>query len=155
MRGKRASKRDVKPDKLYKSIVVSHLINSVMLHGKKSVAKSAVYGAMKKAGETVKKDPLEVLEQAIRNVSPALEVRPRRVGGATYQVPMPVSEERQIALSIRWMIQSARNSKGKTLEDALAKEILDAYNEEGAAVHKKEEAERMAEANKAFAHFRW
>lgn len=151
--------REIKPDPLYKDVLVAKLINCSMRDGKKDVAAKQVYKAFEIIKEELKgKDPLEVFYQALENVKPAMEVRPRRVGGAAYQVPMPVRGRRQNSLAIRWLIQAARsrpNSEYKTYARKLAAEILDAAKNEGLAVKKKQEVERIAEANRAFAHFRW
>jgi small subunit ribosomal protein S7 len=155
MRGKQVTKRAVKPDPRFKSEVVGRLINYIMLHGKKSKAQKFVYTAMDDAAKKLDKEPMEVLNQAVNNIKPALEVRSRRVGGANYQVPMPVTEERQESLALRWLVKITRNKKGKAFEQRLTEEIIKAYNGEGDAVRIKVETERMAEANKAFAHFRW
>lgn len=153
MRGKIAKKRPVQPDHIYNSIIVTRLINKVMLHGKKTVAEKVVYTSLEKLGEQTKKSPEEALEQVIKNVTPEVEVRSRRIGGANYQVPTPVSEERQLSLAIRWIVETARSRKGSTMDTRLTEELLNAYNNTGAAVKKKEDVERMAEANKAFSHF--
>ncbi|MBN2101120.1 30S ribosomal protein S7 [Candidatus Dojkabacteria bacterium] len=155
MRGKKASKRTVEPDSMYGNTSVTRFINKVMLHGKKSLAENFVYSSMKAASEKLKKEPLEVLETALNNVKPALEVRSRRVGGANYQVPMPVPEDRQEALAIRWITDAARSKKGKEFTELLTTEIVNAYKGEGDAVKMKMDTEKMAQANKAFAHFRW
>jgi small subunit ribosomal protein S7 len=155
MRGKQSSKRDVNPDPKYKSEVVARLVNYVMLHGKKTLARKFVYQAMENAAEKVDSEPMETLEKALENVKPALEVRSRRVGGANYQVPMPVTDERQETLALRWLVKVTRAKNGKNFSDVLASEIIKAYNGEGDAVRMKVETENMAEANKAFAHFRW
>jgi small subunit ribosomal protein S7 len=140
---------------VYGSRLVSRLINNVMRRGKKSVAEHVVYGALLQIGDRSGRDPLEVLEQAMRQIMPTLEVRPRRVGGATYQVPMEVRPIRKLALGIRWLIGSARARPGKTMIDRLAAEIMDAAGGQGASVKKREDTHRMAEANRAFAHYRW
>lgn len=155
MRGKRAPKRQTEPDTQYNSETVTKFINQVMLHGKKSIAQKMVYGAMEDAAAKLKKKPMEVLEQALANVKPSLEVRSRRVGGANYQIPMPVPEDRQEALAFRWIIGASRKRSGKDFQSMLAEELSNAFNGEGDAVRKKEDVEKMAEANKAFAHFRW
>ena len=155
MRGKKASKRKMVKDPKYSSEVIERFINYVMLHGKKDLARSTVYGALETAAKKIKKDELDVLNQALSNVMPVLEVRSRRVGGASYQVPVPVPEDRQVTLALRWIINIARNKKGKDFEVFLSEEIVNAYKGEGEAVKKKEDTEKMAEANKAFAHFRW
>ena len=155
MRRNRAEKRDVTPDVRYNSALVSEFINRVMERGKKSVATSLVYDAFDLIKERMNEDPLEVFEQAVRNASPVLEVKPRRVGGATYQVPVEVAPERRTSLALRWMLQAARGRGGRSMADQLASELMDAANNQGSAVRKKEEAHRMAEANRAFAHYRW
>ena len=143
------------PDARYKSVWVQKLINNVMKNGKKSVAERIVYTALTTVGERTKEDPAQVLEQAMRNVMPALEVRPRRVGGATYQIPLEVRPSRQLSLAMRWMLDSARSRSGRAMWERLTAEILDAYKEQGAAVKKRDDTHRMAEANKAFVHYRW
>jgi len=140
---------------IYNSVLIQKLINKVMLNGKKSIAEKIVYGAMEIIKEKTKKDPLEVVEKAIQNATPLLEVRPRRVGGATYQVPVEVSPRRGLSLALRWIVRSARERKGMPMKEKLASEILDAYNNTGGAIKKKDEMHRMAEANRAFAHYRW
>lgn len=146
-----------RPDPVYKSEAVTRFINTVMRDGKKDTARKVVYEAMellKKNGEE-ERDPLEVFETAIRNISPLMEVRSRRVGGANYQVPREVPQQRRVSLAYRWLINAARGKKGKPMAEKLAAEILAAVNNEGEAIKKKEEMHRMAEANKAFAHFAW
>jgi small subunit ribosomal protein S7 len=155
MRGKQVTKRTVDPDPRFKSELVARLVNYIMLHGKKSIARKFVYGAMDQAGDKLKAEPLDVLTKAIDNIKPALEVRSRRVGGANYQVPMPVPEERQESLALRWIVKVVRGQRGSNFQQKLASEIIKAYNEEGDAFRMKIETEKMAEANKAFAHFRW
>jgi small subunit ribosomal protein S7 len=156
MRGKKAPKREVQADRIYQSTVVTKLINYVMRGGKKSIAEKIVYGAMDKVKKIVKKDDiLDVLEKAIENVGPKVELRSRRVGGANYQVPIPVSKDRRITLALRWIVGAARDKKGQRMIDKLAKEIVDAYNNTGDAVQKRQNLHKMAEANKAFAIFRW
>ncbi|MGB2786981.1 MAG: 30S ribosomal protein S7 [Candidatus Saccharimonadaceae bacterium] len=146
--------RVLKPDRKYQSILVQRLINKSMLNGKKLVAERAVYGALEQAAKTLKsEDPLAVFEKALKNVSPNFEVKSRRVGGANYQIPFPVQGHRQLHYSFSWLVQSARSRKGIPFEKRLALEIVDAYNETGAAFKKKEDTHRMAEANRAFAHF--
>jgi len=140
---------------VYNDVLVQRFINRLMVCGKKSVAEKIFYRAMEIVGERTKRNPLEVFHQALKNVMPVLEVRPRRVGGATYQVPMEVRPERRISLGIRWLVTSARKRGGRTMIDKLAAEIMDAANNQGAAVKKREDTHRMAEANKAFAHYRW
>jgi small subunit ribosomal protein S7 len=140
---------------VYNDVLVQRFINRLMVCGKKSVAEKIFYRAMEIVGERTKRNPLEVFHQALKNVMPILEVRPRRVGGATYQVPMEVRPERRISLGIRWLVTSARRRGGRTMIEKLAAEIIDAANNQGAAVKKREDTHRMAEANKAFAHYRW
>ena len=149
------AKRDVLPDPIYNSKVVTKLINNIMLDGKKSVAQGIVYDAFDIIKEKEGKNPLEVFEAALENVMPVLEVKARRVGGATYQVPIEVRPDRRQALALRWLTKFSRKRGEKTMEDRLAGEILDAANNSGAAVKRKEEMHNMAEANKAFAHYRF
>lgn len=148
-------KREVLPDPVYGSVVVAKLINSVMLDGKKGTAQAIVYNAFDKIKETTGEEPLEVFEKAINNIMPVLEVRARRVGGANYQVPVEVRPERRQTLGLRWLTKYTRARGEKTMSDRLAKELMDAANNAGASVKKKEDTHRMAEANKAFAHYRW
>jgi len=148
-------KRRVAPDPKYKSEVVAKFINCLMKDGKKSIARSILYEAFDIIGQRSKKDPLEVFNKALENTKPIMEVRSRRVGGATYQVPTEVRPVRAQALAIRWLIQFARGRSGKSMAEKLAAEILDAYNNRGGAIKKKDDTHRMAEANKAFAHYRW
>ncbi len=148
-------KREIPPDPVYKDSLVQRFINRLMMRGKKSVAEKIFYTTMDRIRERTGKDPLEIFHQAIRNVMPVVEVRPRRVGGATYQVPMEVRPERRRTLAIRWIILSARARAGKSMIEKLTAEILEAANNTGGAVKKKEDTHRMAEANKAFAHYRW
>lgn len=156
MRGKGAKKREQKPDKKYGSVLITRLINKVMLDGKKSYAEKMVYTSLEKAAEVVKeKDVNLFFNKVIDNVRPALETRARRVGGANYQVPVPVSPKRQEALAVRWLVEGTRKKSGKSFEELLTTELIDTYKGEGDAVKKKIDTERMAEANKAFAHFRW
>jgi small subunit ribosomal protein S7 len=147
-------KFDITPDVRYNSVNVQSFINRVMRNGKKSVAASEVYDAMDMIQERTKRNPLEVFEQAFKNVSPVMEVKPRRVGGATYQVPMEVPAHRRFALASRWIIQATRDRAGKTFAEKLAGELLDAANNTGAAIRKREETHKMAEANRAFSHYR-
>jgi small subunit ribosomal protein S7 len=153
-RGK-VSKRDVLPDPLYNSKLVTRLINNVMLDGKKGVAQTIVYNAFQTIREKTGQDPLKVFEEALENVMPVLEVKARRVGGATYQVPIEVRAERRQTLGLRWIVNFARKRGERTMAQRLAAEIMDAKNNAGAAFKKKEETHRMAEANKAFAHYRY
>lgn len=150
---KKFSKSQIFPDSVYKNLRVSKFINHIMKRGKKDKAKKIVYGAFDIIKEKTKKEPMEIFERAIKNVEPLLEVRPKRIGGATYQVPMEVSSERQIALAMRWIIGVANSKKGKPMKEKLAAELMEASEGKGAAVKKREETHRMAEANKAFAHF--
>ena len=149
------AKRDVLPDPLYNSKVVTKLINNVMLDGKKSVAQGIVYGAFDIIKEKEQKDPLEVFEAALENVMPVLEVKARRVGGATYQVPLEIKPERRQTLGLRWLVSYARKRHEKTMSEKLAGEILDSIAGNGGAFKKKEDVHKMAEANKAFAHYKW
>ncbi|MDE5600018.1 MAG: 30S ribosomal protein S7 [Oscillospiraceae bacterium] len=153
-RGKIA-KRDVLPDPLYKSKLVTRLINNVMLDGKKGVAQKIVYGAFDIVKEKLDREPLEVFEEAMENIMPLLEVKARRVGGATYQVPIEVRPERRQTLGLRWLTLYSRERNEKTMKERLASEILDAINNTGGACKKREDTHKMAEANKAFAHYRW
>ena len=148
-------KREVLPDPLYNSVVVTKLINNIMLDGKKGVAQRIVYDAFEILKEKTGKDPLEVFEEGLGNVMPVLEVKARRVGGATYQVPIEVRPERRQTLGLRWLTVFSRNRGERTMSERLANELLDACNNAGGAVKRKDEMHRMAEANKAFAHFRW
>jgi len=149
------AKREVLPDPVYKSRIATMMINKIMRDGKRSLAERAFYRAMETVRERSGRDPIEVLEQALKNVSPLLEVKPRRVGGATYQVPVEVRPERRVSLGLRWLVQYARLRGEKRIEEKLAAEILDAANNQGGAVKKREDTHRMAEANRAFAHYRW
>ncbi len=149
------AKREVLADPLYQNKVVTKLINSVMLDGKKGIAQKIVYGAFAKSEEKMGKPALEVFEQAMNNIMPSLEVKARRVGGATYQVPIEVRPDRRQALALRWLTFFSRKRSEKTMVDRLAGEIMDAYNNTGAAVKRKEEMHRMADANKAFSHYRF
>ena len=155
MRKRRAVKRDVLPDPIYKSKVVTKLINTVMLDGKKGTAQSILYEAFEIIKSKTGKDPLEVFNKAMENIKPALEVKSRRVGGSNYQVPIEVSPARSQALALRWLVKYSRERGGKGMAENLANEIIDASNGTGAAVKKREDTHRMAEANKAFAHYRW
>lgn len=154
-RRNRPEKRAVVPDARYGNELVSHLINVVMLNGKKSVAEGIVYGAMQVLEDRTKKPALEALELAIRNATPLIEVRPRRVGGATYQVPMEIREDRRLALALRWLIQYSRKRPGKSMVDRLSGELFDAFNNQGNTIKKREDTHKMADANRAFAHYRW
>ncbi len=151
----KAEKREIIPDAKYGDVVLSKFMNSIMYEGKKSVAESIVYGALDQVEARAKADPLELFKQALQNVAPAIEVRSRRVGGATYQVPVEVRTERRQALAIRWIIQAARGRNDKTMVERLSAELMDAANNRGNAVKKREDTHRMAEANRAFSHYRW
>lgn len=150
-----AEKRITPPDAKYGSRLVQKFINKVMMDGKKSVAERCVYDAFASAENDAKKPALDVFEQALRNVTPVLEVKPRRVGGATYQVPVEIKGDRRTSLAIRWLINSARARAGKSFSEKLAAELLDATRGQGAAVKKRDDTHRMADANKAFSHYRW
>ena len=151
----RPERREVLPDVRHNSVQVQSFINRVMKRGKKSVATSLVYDAFDLIGERMNKEPIEVFEQAIKNVSPVMEVRPRRVGGATYQVPMEVSSYRRFALATRWILAAARARSGRSFSEKLAAELMDAANNTGSAIRRREETHRMAEANRAFSHYRF
>jgi small subunit ribosomal protein S7 len=154
-RRNRPDKRRIAPDPIYNSDAVAKFVNILMRAGKRSVAEGIVYDALARASKQAKKEPLEVFDLAIRNATPQLEVKPRRVGGATYQVPIEIRPERRLALARRWLIRFARQRSGKSMAEKLAFELLDASNGVGAAVKRKEETHRMAESNKAFSHFRY
>ena len=149
------AKREVLPDPLYNSTLVTKLVNSIMLDGKKGVAEKIVYGAFKRVEEKTGRNPLEVFEEALNNIMPVLEVKARRVGGATYQVPMDIRPDRRRTLGLRWLTTYSRKRGEKTMEERLAGEILDALNNAAGACKKKEETHKMAEANKAFSHYKW
>ncbi len=155
MRGKRAKKRQIAKDRKYNDEIIGRLINKVMQGGKKSLAENLVYSAIESGAETAKVPVIEFVHKAIDNVRPALELKSRRVGGANYSVPIPVSPRRQETLAVRWLVDLTRSKSGKPFDTILMGELLSAYNGEGDAVKKKADTERMAEANKAFAHFRW
>ena len=155
MRKRRAVKRDVLPDPIYKSKVVTKLINRIMLDGKKGVAEKILYEAFDQVKNKTGEDPVVVFEKALENIKPQLEVKSKRVGGSNYQVPVEVSETRSQTLGLRWLVNYARLRGGHTMADNLADEIIDASNGTGNAVKKREDTHRMAEANKAFAHYRW
>ena len=154
-RRRKADKRDLTPDARFDSELVARMISALMQRGKKSVAQRIVYGAMDLIGEKIEGDRVEVVARAIDNVKPRLEVKSRRVGGATYQVPVEVGEARQLALALRWLKQYARGRKGVPMKEALAYELMDAFNNQGAAVKKRDDTHKMAQANRAFAHYRW
>lgn len=151
----RAEKREINPDPKFGDLVISKFMNAVMFDGKKSVAESIVYGALEQVREKTKQEPVAVFHQALDNVAPHLEVRSRRVGGATYQVPVDVRPERRQALAIRWLITAARGRNEQTMVERLSGELLDASNNRGTAVKKREDTHRMADANRAFSHYRW
>lgn len=153
MRRNRAEKREIPPDVRYNNVEVQSFINRVMKKGKKSVATNLVYDAMEMAAERLNKEPLEVFQQAVQNASPMMEVKPRRVGGATYQVPMEVTSDRRFALATRWLIQGARSRGGRSFAEKLAGEFMDAFNNSGSAVRRKEDTHKMAESNRAFSHY--
>lgn len=155
MRRTKPEKRKLEPDVRYKSPLVTNMINRLMKRGKRSTATTILYDALEIAEERAKRPGLEVYEEAIRNVSPVLEVKPRRVGGATYQVPVEVSPNRRVALAMRWILASAQARPGRSMAEKLAGELVDAANNTGAAIKKREDTHRMAEANRAFAHYRW
>jgi small subunit ribosomal protein S7 len=154
MRRTKPEKRDVVPDVRYNSVMVSFLINRILKRGKKSTATTIIYDAMDIMASKTGKEPIEVLDQALKNVGPIMEVRPRRVGGATYQVPMEVATSRKLTLAMRWILAASRARTGKSFAEKLSAEILDAANNQGAAVRKREETHKMAEANRAFSHYR-
>ena len=151
----RAEKREVNPDPKFGDLVVSKFMNSIMKEGKKSVAENIVYGALDRMQSRAKSDPIQLFHSALENVMPAVEERSRRVGGATYQVPVEVRPERRQALAIRWLITAARSRNENTMEERLSGELLDAANNRGTAVKKREDTHKMAEANRAFSHYRW
>lgn len=155
MRRRRAEKRIISPDPKYGSLLVAKFVNTVMLKGKKTKAEKIVYGAFDILKDKLKQEPLEILDKVMNNVRPLLELKPRRIGGATYQVPIEVKKARGTEIALRWLRDFARNKKGKPMKERLADELLDAYKNEGAAIKKREDTHKMAEANKAFAHLRW
>ena len=150
-----AEKRDVLPDPIYNSVVVTKFINKLMMTGKKSVAEKIFYGAMEQIADRTNEEPLKIFKAALDNVAPGLEVKSRRIGGATYQVPLEVNRDRRNTLAIRWIVNSARGRGEKTMQDRLVGELLDAGNNRGGSVKKREDVHRMADANKAFAHYRF
>ena len=154
MRRGSPEQRPIPPDMRYNSVIVQTMVQHVMKRGKKSTALRVIYGAMDLIQERTQKSPLEVFDTALKNVSPAMEVRPRRVGGATYQVPMEVATGRRTTLAIRWLLSAARERSGRSFSDKLASELIDAANETGAAIRKRDETHKMAEANRAFSHYR-
>jgi small subunit ribosomal protein S7 len=155
MPAKKFKKKVIMPDSLYNDIIVAKFINQVMSDGKKTIANKIVYGAFDIIKEQTKKDPVDVFKTAIQNVSPVLEVKPKRVGGATYQVPMEVKGNRKLSLAMKWLIISSRAKKGKAMKFKLAEELIEASENKGTSVKKKETVHKMAEANRAFAHFAW
>ena len=155
MSRRKTRRKETLPDAIYSNIRVAKLINQIMRRGKKTIAQKIVYQSFEKIKEKTQKEPLEVFEKAIENTSPLLEVKPKRVGGATYQVPREVKGERGITLAMRWIINAARSKKGKSMSEKLAEEIILASKNEGSAIKKKDDTHRMAEANRAFAHFAW
>ena len=154
-RRKKRENRNIQPDPVYNNVMVSILINHIMERGKKNIARKIVYGAFDIIKEKTQKDPLEVFDRAMQNTSPLLEIKPKRIGGATYQVPTEVRGERKITLAMRWIINAARSKKGKPMKEKLAEELMLAAKNEGSAIKKREDVHRMAEANRAFAHFAW
>jgi small subunit ribosomal protein S7 len=154
-RRNRPEKREIAPDIKYNSVLVAMFINKLMVDGKKSTAQRILYDAIELAEARARRPGLELFEQAIKNATPILEVKPRRVGGATYQVPVEVEPGRRLSLAIRWLVQAARKRSGKTMAEKLANELLDAANNTGATVKRREDTHKMAEANRAFAHYRW
>lgn len=155
MRKHRAERREVKPDSVYDSVLVNRFINKIMLDGKKSLAETLLYDAMEDLQEDTGDEPITILEEAVSNVMPTLEVKSRRIGGSNYQVPVEVDDFRRRSLAIRWIVNDAKNRNERTMKERITKAIMDAYNNTGGAVRKKEEIHRMAEANKAFAHYGW
>jgi small subunit ribosomal protein S7 len=151
----RPIKREIPPDPKYHNVIVAKLINKVMKNGKKRTAEKIVYGAMELLEQQASKDPVTALEQAVKNATPLLEVKPRRVGGATYQVPVEVRPDRGLFLALTWLLKSARARKGRSMTEKLAAELLDALRGEGATIKRREDTHKMAEANRAFAHYRW
>jgi len=155
MRRTKPEKREIEGDPRYNNVTVQMMINRLMKKGKKSTATRILYESFEIIQDRAKREPLEVFEEAIRNTSPMLEVKPRRVGGATYQVPVEVTSSRRLTLAMRWLLSAARSRSGKSMAEKLASELMDAANNAGAAIKKREETHRMAEANRAFAHYRW
>ncbi len=151
----RVIRKEVSPDAKYQSVTVTKLINRIMSKGKKRTAEGIVYDALQALEQQVSKDPITALEQAVKNATPLLEVKPRRVGGATYQVPVEVQPDRGFSLALRWLVNSARARKGKPMAERLAAELFDAFQGQGSTIKKREDTHKMAEANRAFAHFRW
>ena len=155
-RRRRAEKRVTEPDPLYKSVIITKFINKLMLQGKKSIARSIVYNALEKLAKRVKaENPCEAFEQALENAKPSLEVKSRRIGGATYQVPMEIAPNRRTSMAMNWIIKHARAKPGRAMDECLAGELADCFNNQGTTIKKKDDTHRMAEANKAFAHYKW
>lgn len=155
-RRRRATKREIPSDPVYQSLTLAKFINKLMYDGKKAVARSIVYGALDKFAQKIKTDnPLEAFEQALENAKPSLEVKTKRIGGANYQVPVEIPNERRAAMAMQWIISHSRAKPGRCMEEALASELIDCYNNQGATIKKKDDTHRMAEANKAFAHYKW
>jgi len=154
-RKKRAPKRIIYADPKYKSLILSKFVNFVMYDGKKSAAEKLIYTALKQISNKTKEDPIKIFNEAINNIRPNLEVRSRRVGGATYQIPVEVKTNRSQTLALKWLLQASRKRKNKTMSDKLFNELMDAYQKKGAAIKKREDTHKMAESNKAFAHYRW
>lgn len=155
-RRRRAEKRVIEPDPKYKSIILSKFINKIMIQGKKSLSRKIVYEAVEKFAQKVKaENPLEAFEQALENAKPTLEVKSRRIGGATYQVPIEISPDRRTAMAMRWIIKYSREKVGRTMVDGLSSELADCFQNQGSSIKKKDDTHRMAEANRAFAHYKW
>ena len=155
-RRRRATKREIDPDPVYQSVTLAKFINKVMIDGKKSTARKIVYKAFDKFAKKIKtEDPLEAFEQALENAKPSLEVKSRRIGGATYQVPVEIPADRRTSMAMQWIITHSRAKAGRSMEEALASELADCYNNQGSTIKKKDDTHRMAEANKAFAHYKW
>ena len=154
-RKKRAPKRIIYADPKYKSLILSKFVNFVMYDGKKSAAEKLIYTALKQISNKTKEDPIKIFNEAINNIRPNLEVRSRRVGGATYQIPVEVKTNRSQTLALKWLLQASRKRKNKTMSDKLFNELMDAYQKKGSAIKKREDTHKMAESNKAFAHYRW
>jgi small subunit ribosomal protein S7 len=154
-RRNRPPRREIEPDIKYNSVTVARFINRLMMRGKKSIAERILYGAFDIIENRAHKSPMDVFEEAVNNATPILEVKPRRVGGATYQVPVEVRPERRLSLAMRWLVQNARKRTGKSMAEKLAAELMDAAQGQGATIKKKEDTHKMAEANRAFAHYRW
>lgn len=155
-RRRRASKRQIDPDPIYQSLTLAKFINKLMYSGKKAVARGIVYKALEKFAQKVKTDnPLEAFEQALENSKPSLEVKTRRIGGANYQVPIEIPGDRRTAMAMQWIIMNSRQKPGRAMDEALASELVDCYNNQGSTIKKKDDTHRMAEANRAFAHYKW